>query len=172
MSTYRIVDYLHFSRRSKLFILAFISLSSIALGIMISRTADPYLYSLMRGVLISPVSIVGLLIVNCLPLLITAIIVLLSKPCLFLLHCFVKNFSYSFIRSLICISFAHAGWLAGAILLFSDTIVMCLLHWFWIRHLHFIRKSVKKDLLICLIFSLIACFADYIWVSVIFKPFK
>ena len=171
MFTYRFADYLHFSRRNKLFLLAFLSLSGIVLGAIVSYTAAPLLYSLMRGVLTNPVSIVGLLIVTCLPLLITAIIVLLSKPCLFLLHCFVKNLSYSFIRNLICISFAHAGWLVAAMLLFSDTIVMCALHWFWIRHIHYIRKSARKDLLICLLFSLIACFVDYSWVSVIYKPY-
>ena len=171
MSTSHIVNYLHFSRRSKLLLLAFFSFSGILLGVITSHNIDPFLFPLMHSVLSDSVSIVDLIVVACFPFLITAIIVLLSNPCLFLLHSFVKSFSYAFVRSFTCISFGDAGWIVGAMMVFSDTLVMCVLHWFWIRHLHFIQKSAKRDLLICFVLSLVACFIDYFWVSGIFKPY-
>lgn len=165
MSTDRIANFVSFHRKDKLFLLAFFSFCGTFLGTLTSYHLDSFILALMRRGSLASVSIVGLIVVNFLPFLITSVVILLSKPSLFLPIGFLKNFSFAFFRSLICISYGQAGWLVGTIMLFSDTIVMVLLHWFWIRHIDGIQVSAYRDLSFCFAVSFVACILDYIWVS-------
>lgn len=165
MSTYCIADFVSFHRKDKLFFLAFFSFCGTLFGTLTSYHLDSFILALMRRGSFASVSIVGLIVVNFLPFLITSVVILLSKPFLFLPIGFLKNFSFAFIRSLICISYGQAGWLVGTIMLFSDTIVIVLLHWFWIRHIDGIQDYAYRDLSLCFAVSFISCVIDYIWVS-------
>ena len=165
MSNYAIADCLRFGRKTIGFVLAFFGLCGIVLGVLTSYSVDPYLFSAMRRSSFRSVSIIGLITAAWLPFLISAIFVSLSKLYLFIPLSFIKSFSYAFVRSFVAISFLQAGWLAASILLFSDTIVICLLYWYWIRQTGNTSKTAVKDLFICLFISLIACIIDYFWVS-------
>lgn len=164
MLTCRIEKNCYFSRKMDTLVLAFFSVSGILLGVSISYSSDLILFSMMHRMLTSPVTIVGLVSVNLLPFLITAIAICLSKPYLIFLLAFFKCFLYAFVRCGISIYFFQAGWLIGALLL-SDSIVIALLHWYWIRHLHAFRKNAIKDMAFCLLVALATCLIDNLWVS-------
>ncbi len=164
MLTYHLDDSFRFSRKTELVILAFFSFSGSLFGVLISYTSDSFLPHLMHRTIASPVTIVGLVSVTFFPFLITAIATFLSKTYLFFLLAFFKCFSFAFVRSCVYISFPQAGWLVGTLLLLSDSIVVMLLHWFWIRHLHSIRDTAIKDMIFCLAVTFAMCIIDYRWV--------
>lgn len=165
MPTYHIADYFSFNRKHKIILLAFYAFTGLLFGSLIIRHIDPSFYTLMRSVLSNSVSIVGLIVVNFLPVLITSVIALLSKPYLFFPLSFFKNFSLVVVRCLVFFSFGQAWWLIGNMISLSNVVVMPLLYWFWIRHINGIRNSAHKDIIICFAGSFVACIIEFIWVS-------
>lgn len=165
MLTCRIADLLHTERKIDLFFLAFFSCSGAVLGVTVAYTSESSFCSLMRTAASSPVSIVGLMLVTLFPFLITAIAFYLSKPYLLLVISFFESFTYALSMCSVYIAFLQAGWLVCMLLLFSDTMVIAVLHWYWIRNIHGFRDSTIRDLVSCIAVTLTVGLIDYIWVS-------
>ena len=165
MFVYHVQNSVHFHRKSELVILALFSFYGVLLGTLVSYAPDSLFSSLMHRTITSPATIVSLVSITFFPFLITAFIMFLSKTYLFFLLAFLKCFSFSFLWSCICISFPNAYWLLQPLLLFSDSVVLVLLHWLWIRHLHSIRDTAIGDMIFCLAVTLAICFIDCKWIS-------
>jgi len=165
MSTHFFTDLPHIDRKTELFLLAFFSSFGAAFGVIIACSSNAYFFSMMRMAAFRHVSIVDLTLVTLFPFLITAIAFFLSKPYLFFVIAFFKAFLYTLMLSCICIEFLQAGWLVCFLLLFSDTFVTLILHWYWVRHIHGFLGSAFTELFFCMAFSLGICLIDYIWVA-------
>ena len=106
--------------------------TGLILGAVIAANADTSHHSLMLLACDSPVSIVRLLIVILLPLLFSAIAVLISCPWLLIPIAFMKAFLYSFVCYGVIAAFGASGWLIRLFLIFSDTFMLPVLWQFWL----------------------------------------
>lgn len=122
-------------RKGFRFYLAFSWMAGLICGSAVAASAETPLFSLMRGALYAPVSIVGVLCVSVLPILFSAYAVFLSNFALLLPICFTKAFLFSFVSLGISWAFASAGWLMKILLLYSDWTSLPILYWFWLRSL-------------------------------------
>lgn len=152
-------------RKGCLLFLASFWCTGLILGVYAASLTDNILPSLMRSAVYSPVSIVGLLGVYLLPFLFTAIAVFLSKSWLILPICFYKSFSYGMCAHAVTLTFGNSGWLLQLLFLFSDTVMLFLLCWFWIRHIAGMRVSVVRDATICIVVFIILGILDCCCVS-------
>ncbi len=89
--------------------------------------------SWMRQALISQVSIVGAVMCNVLPVLLTAAAAFLGSSWLIYLLSAWKGFSLGFFASACIGCFGSAGWLVKTLLLFPQTVCTCIFWWLWIR---------------------------------------
>lgn len=116
--------------------LAFSWIAGMVCGSFFYLWAGESIFILMRSVVYSPVSIVGVLCVSLLPILISAYAVFLSNLSLLLSICFAKAFLFSFVSLGILWAFASAGWLMRILLLFSEWTSLPILYWYWLRCLN------------------------------------
>lgn len=129
-------------------------------GVFFGIQAGPSVLSLMRAASVSRVSIVGLLICNVLPFLISAFAVSLQRSLLLPVIAFLKAFSFGFCAMAIVRAFGTAGWLVGGLLLFSDCLSLPALCWFWLRQADGRCVQLKKDLITGLLVTAIAGILD------------
>ncbi|MGM9602661.1 MAG: hypothetical protein ACI3W5_13905 [Faecousia sp.] len=104
----------------------------IILGAAAGGVASSESISLMRRALIAPVSIVSLFICVSLPFAFTAAAVLSGRSWLVYILCGLKGFSFAYTGSLCLVCFGDAGWLARALLLFSQIAVVPALWYVWL----------------------------------------
>lgn len=123
----------HAFRKCGRFFLAFVWLGGLVCGILLSLSAGQTYISWMRGMPLAPVSIVGLLLVSCLPFLCSALAVLFGKAILVLPVCFGKAVLFAFVSFGVLQSSASGGWLLRWLVMFTDVALMPVLYFFWLR---------------------------------------
>lgn len=121
------------SRRDSAIVLAFTLLSGFILGAYVATLAEPSSFSLMRSAADGCVSIVSLLSALLLPFLFTAFAVYIAKPWLLIPIAFFKAFFFSYLGTEIIFLFGGSGWLLRLLLMFTDSLSMPVLCWFWVR---------------------------------------
>ena len=147
------------------FYLACSFFSGLILGVFVSTTARDSLFSLMCTAEFGCVSIVGLLFVIFLPFLFSAFAVYICQSWLLIPIAFIKAFCYGFSYFGIAESFGAAGWLFQSLLMFSDTLLMPVLWWFWMRITSDKRNSLFVSTALTAIVTIVIGSFDYIIVS-------
>ena len=145
-----------------LFLLITVWFIGLFLGIGIY---DPMYSSLMCSVLLQPVSIVGLVMILFLPLFSVYVSLILNKPIISVIVCFLKAVSFGFTGCLITHNYGNASWLVRLLFLFSDHCCVILLFVFWFYFFcSFASNRTKYHSVFFLIAVLIAMF-DYFVIS-------
>ncbi len=85
-------------------------------------------------------SLISLFFVSVIPAFLSVIAIQFHK-CFLILVIFFKAVFYSLSSVFVVSSFEDAGWLARIILLFSDTMLVILLQWFWLQLLNCSQKQ-------------------------------
>ena len=143
--------------------LAFIWVIGILTGFSVASRSSSHLLKLTLS--LERVSFVGLVIAAILPLIISAIAVKLSAPLFILIVAFIKAFLFGFASFGLFSYYGDAIWLSKWLYMFSDSLMIVLLCWFWVRNIAGKTEHLNKDLATCLIAaSLLICF-DYFIVS-------
>lgn len=140
-------------------------LTGLLAGLYFTSSTTAYSTSLMRSVCQDRLSIVGLFLVLTFPLLISAVLLRFFKPVWILPLVISKAFTYSFCLNAIMLAFGDAGWLTRWLLLFSDSCIVVLLLWFWLRNSSGTSIDCKSDLVLCSILSALIIAVDYYIVS-------
>ncbi len=151
--------------RNPVWILAFSWVCGILLGLFLASHMHGDFTSLMRTVVISRVSIVGLLVMLLLPYVSSVAAVYFSRPAFLFLCAAGKGLCFSFCIYLIMAQFPSTGWMLCRLLLFSEFTVMIPMFLFWIRLLDGGRQSLKHDSWLYLIVALVAGGVDYCIIS-------
>lgn len=144
------------------FVLVICWLVGFLCGAACCAVSSAKITSLMRRVVFSPVSIVGLLNAALIPFLLSAVFVAFGKPWIIAVICFVKAFLFSFVSFGTLVSFGPGGWLLRYILLFCDCLTLPFLIWYWLR---FTSVSIRThqiavDSVLILLFSAVTAL-DY-----------
>ena len=110
-----------------------VSIVILLFGILISICAGEPVAALMRDLVYTDMSIVGLLSVAILPFLISAFAVLLSNLPLLLTVVFVNAFLCAHVSAGVLLTFETAGWLLCALCLFRDFFRLPILWLCWMK---------------------------------------
>ena len=116
---------------------------------------------LVHSILYRPTSIAGIILVQLFPLFLSLIACRLHRPYLIIPVAFFKAFSFAYCAFGIILAFGDAGWMMRWLFLFSDSIMVVFLLWFWIRSFSENRKFWIIDLIICLSASTFLFVVDY-----------
>lgn len=153
-------SFLHYFRttESRKFLFYFTWVSGILTGSILSVFLLPHLSSWMRSSPAAPVSIVGYMVVTLFPFLLSYIFHRLNKPFYILPIIYFKAFLYSFLYSLVFLSYGSAGWLV-VILFYLPDIVLAILYSLFSAKTFlsnnisslFLRSCVIAAVVICLI---------------------
>ena len=164
---------LRISRNCSRWILAFSWCAGLACGCCLFMKLGLSLDARMRSPALGAVSIVRLVLITFFPFLLSAVAAVFSVPTLFVLICFFKALSFSFASLGVWLLFGSAGWFSRWILLFSDSVGVCILLFFWIRHFPGSRESNVRlwDFLLYFALFFLLCSVDYcmvlpIWADV------
>ena len=150
---------------SSILISSFCWILGLLLGFFFTAHAGDSYLLLMRRAAFSQVSISGLAAAVLLPFLFAAFAASVSAPRLICAVCFGKAFFTASCASGILAAYGDAGWLVRSLLQFSDIVSLPLLCWFSMRHVAANRQGIRRDLMICLIPSVIAVMIDFVVVS-------
>lgn len=120
---------------------------------------------LMRTFSLERVSFLGLVLATIFPLAISAAALRSSAPLLILPIAFIKAFTFSFCASALSVVYADAGWLARWLYIFSDSIMVIFLLWFWVRNITKNTVIFRKDFASCLFAASLLVCIDYFIVS-------
>lgn len=129
-------------RKVGLWILAFSFAAGLAAGSFSCSSAEFNSVSWMRGAADSPVSIVGLLGVICLPFIFSAAAVFMNQIWLLIPIAFCKALSFIQVSLGISKAYGSAGWLMRFLLMFADIVCLPVLVFFWVRF-GFCRKPMS-----------------------------
>lgn len=151
------------SRAVSLLLLASFWTTGLLIGYTVAAKTSISL--LMRAFTLERVSIVGLVLVTILPLILSAAAYRLSVPYFILPIAFIKAFLFSFCACALALVYTDAGWLARWLYIFSDSLMVIFLLWFWVRNIPNVKGSVQKDFVICLIAASLLISIDYFIVS-------
>lgn len=146
-------------------ILALSWIIGILIGVYSGISAGPFVLSLMRMAGDAHMSIVGLLVCMSLPFLISAFLLSLRIPWFVPVVAFFKACSYGFCALAIVRAFGSAGFLVKFLFLFSDTLTLPVLYWFWLRQLSCSCGSLKKDLVTALGIVAVIVLLDHLLIS-------
>ena len=124
-----------------------------------------YTSSLMCMLPTERVSIVGLLTVLFLPLLISSLAALFSIKSIILLVAFFKGLTFCCCSAHIIAAFGDAGWLLRWLLMFSDSLMLIPLVWFWNRNIFGSCKSFWFDITVCSIIGVAVGIVDLVFIS-------
>ncbi len=147
--------------------LAFLWTACYVVGICLA-SEDPYIISLMRRVIYSPVSIVGLTAVLGLPLIITVLAFCFKSLAVIYIYSAMKAFCSGMIEFAICAAFGYAGWMVSILLLFSSMCSTVLLLLMLLQHIEGFKPSFAQDVIHCFIAVFIIGSIDYFLVSPFF----
>ena len=125
-------EYFH---RKRPFLLTVFFLLGHLLGVLISGHASEFLFSAMRTVVSSRVSIISLLSTLVLPFLFSAIAVYLAQPMLLFPIAFWKAFMFSYMGSGLITAWGSAGWLMAPLVMGGSFCSLSVLYWYWTRHI-------------------------------------
>ena len=111
--------------------------TGFVVGISICNEAAPVMLSMMRGITLGSVSIVGLLVSVGIPFLISAVAVIYSSPALFLSVFLLK--AISFLPFCVCVirSYGAGGWLVQMLLMSHEILSLPIWYTFCLRCLRF-----------------------------------
>ena len=123
----------HDTRKGMSFLLACCWVCGLLCGVICSSISSPETFSLMRRIVSSPVSIVGLLNAVLIPFLLSALFSLLSIDWVVLCITFFQAFLFSFVSLGMLLSFGSGGWLLRFFLSFGNCAALPLLFWCWMR---------------------------------------
>ena len=151
-------------RKTLAYVLAFAWVAGLVTGSIVALNADRSFYSLMRMMPMHPVSIVGLLLSLCLPLLFTVVAVYISYQWILLIIAFLKALFLAMLFAGVWISYGIGGWVVAGLLLLPDFIAAIVLIWLWFYAI--MERRAIHTLCICslLVFFLIG-FLDYSYIS-------
>lgn len=107
--------------------------------------------SLMRMVVKSRVSIIGLVLALFFPLVLTAVALITNMSFLVLPALFIKAVCFALCGCGLFITFGDAGWLVRWLFMFSDSCMVVFLLWFVLKHFAGDRETLKKDFSACCI---------------------
>ena len=154
---------LHFKQRSYLITLLIISW---CLGILLGYFFyEPSFFSMVRCAVMQPVSIVGLFSCLFFPLLISFLSVIMNKPIIILIVCFLKAASYGFSITILSSLFATATWLIRFLFLFSDSCFCVVLLVLWLHRFHYSKIHNYCDFFACLMIGIGIAAADIFVIS-------
>ena len=136
MSNHSFFHLPEFGRRGAAVGLVLLFLFGLLLGVWLSGSASDSLFSPMRAVVSSRVSIIGLLSSLLLPLLFSAFAVYIGRPVLLIPIAFWKAFSFSYLSWGLLQAWNSAGWLIASLLLFSSACSLPVLCWYWLGQIH------------------------------------
>ena len=124
----------HFHRKGPFLLTVFFLLGHL-LGVWVSGHASDFLFSAMRTVVSSRVSIIGLLSALVLPFLFSAFAVYMTQPMLLFPIAFWKAFLFSYLSAGLLSAWGSAGWLVMPLVMFCSLCSMPVLYWYWQRHI-------------------------------------
>lgn len=151
--------------KGSILLLALVWTVGLISGLVLAEQTGSICVSLMPMAAGSRVSIVGLLTSACLPFLLTAFAVFISRPSLFYAGVFCHCLLFSWCGVGIMKTYGSAGWLVRLLLQFSAGWMLPVFCWFCIRCLNGKGKTLGKDLGICAGFAAVICSIDFCWVS-------
>lgn len=158
-------NFIKFSCRNSVWILAFCWVFSICLGLHLGSNLDTEIYSLMRMAPGCHVSIVGLMLNLFLPIVISAAAVRYLSPHAIHLLVFGKGLCHGFCMYMILAEFSSAGWLLCRLLMFSDSCLLVPLFVLWIHQINGYQERLKRDMLNCLVVAFVSAIVDYFMIS-------
>ena len=126
--------------------------------------ADHYV-ALVRCAASSPTSAIGLLATIVFTFSLTALIYAAGKTRLFPILCFVQAFAFGIASGAVYCAYGASQWLICLLLLFTGTVNLICLLWFWSRHVSAHGQHVHRDFTYALSVSAIAAVLDHIWIS-------
>mgnify|MGYP003307801399 CR=1 FL=1 len=142
--------------------LIFTWVSGLLLGYLLCK---PCFVSLMRSALLQPVSIVGLFICIFLPLILSYFSILLKKPIIILVVCFIKSIAYGFSYGLLALLYSEASWLLRSLFLFSDSCMLLILVTLWLNLYSADRKRIYRAFRLATVVAGVVAILDYCVVS-------
>lgn len=149
--------------------LACLWLFGLVLGFYISAAGSESSVYLMRTAVLRSVSIVGLLVVLIFPFVISAVLIhYVSAKCIYPLA-FLKAIFFAFCLHSITLAFGSSSWLVRWILMFSESCMVVILLWFWIRNISGSGRSYIGEITVFAVFSAIIFFIDFYAVSPFLK---
>ncbi len=157
----------HYSKYSHIrfkILVSFCWVLGLFLGLYLAICLPEASYSLVRTLVHSRVSTVGLFINLFLPIILSAIAWKLRISALYLLLAFIKAIGYSFCFCAITCIFQGAGWLLRWLFVFSDTFISALLLWFWFRNVTPQNKRGARDISICCVLAFFIFLAEICYV--------
>lgn len=164
-----VTDFVLFAKRiwakNSVCFLAFIWTFSVFAGIILGSKSVPYYTSLMLSAASGPMSIAGMFLIFILPLVISIISIRFKVSFLVLPLALIKGFFYGFLTVSVYSALGSAGWLICLLLLFSNSILIVLLLWFWFKYLKVHNCCLMRDFLVAIAFGVLVCAFDAIMVS-------
>ncbi len=143
-------------RRCSGFLLAFFFLAGLVSGIGLYTGDASDLW--MGSYFSESVPILRLILLTFFPFLLSAFAVFLKKPGLILAVSYLKGCLFSFTAFCLTACCGSAGWLLRLLLLFSDSLSLPLLCFFWLRYVPGDKGLELGDLFFCFsMVSLICC---------------
>lgn len=120
------------------------------------------LFSLMRSAMFCKLSLLGFLLTISTPFLFSYILCRYFGYLFVLPVVFLKSCSFSFFYFCISLAFGNAGWLVKWLLLFSDSLCVCLFLWFCFR----VASDIKNvhQFTVCICFSTFIGCIDYFYI--------
>ena len=94
----------------------------------------------------------------------TALILWFKRSYLFLLI-FAEAFTYGISVTAVYLTYSSPQWLVCWLILFSRTIILILLVWFWSRNIFGHQHTVRRDFFWALFISILATLMDLHWIS-------
>lgn len=137
----------------------------LVIGVIVSLNTNVSYDALVKLLFSSKLSAINVLLTIVFPYLLTLLSykLLRWKGICVLATC--KAFLYCWTATTIVNCFGSAGWLLRCVLIFSNSVSVVFLIWFWIRNCSQAYTSKYLDLLLCLFLSLVVAFIDYSIIS-------
>ena len=162
LTEFRATRILQDCRKSWTF-LAVSCLAGALAGVLISNAVGNHYFLLMRMATGSRVSIVGLAASIWIPFLVSVIFIVHSKPWFACLICTLHITDFVITGYTLAVSFAHAGWLTGCLMQFSDIcLIPALLYLCAIRIL---GKQCKRMVIYLVVFAIVVGMIHYSLIS-------
>ena len=100
-----------------------------------------------------------LLVSGFVPIALSVLCVLQSKANMLPVLCFIKSVFFGFSISLVASRFSSGTWLAKILYLFTDSVNVCLLLWFWLRQ-GITKHYIRRDAIILTAVHIFCCTFD------------
>lgn len=139
--------------------------AGLLIGSVFAQRDSNILLSLVNTIGSSAISCIGLFFILFLPIFVSFCSFYFHAPFLIFTLCFVKGITYSYCVSGIMLVFGSASALMHLLLLFSDSSLLILLFWLWIRNVGCNSSRYKADIGICASFMLLIYLLDIFLVS-------